>query len=91
MADFKIRIPDRMQPGSRPEVSESNTILTDINEKAISATIEAAKNSDEATEKITSMVMESLDVSKFKERLVEEVLKDPELRTKVMLELLKKL
>ncbi|HKZ45249.1 MAG TPA: hypothetical protein VJ343_00935 [archaeon] len=88
MADFKIRIPNRVESNNRPEAI---TVPSNINEKAISATIEAARNNDEATEKLTSMVMESLDVQKFKERLVEEALRDPELRTKVMLELLRKL
>jgi len=82
MADFKIRIPNRIEESAEGK---------GINEKAISATIETAKTSEEATEKLTSMVMESIDVSKFKERLVEEALKDPELRNKIMLELIKKL
>jgi len=82
MTDFKIRIPERI---------EESTEGKGIDERAISATIETAKTSEEATEKLTSIVMESIDISKFKERLVEEALKDPELRNKIMIELIKKL
>lgn len=76
-------------------VPESERRRTDerggIDETAVSSMIETAKESEEATEKLTSMVMESLDISKFRERLVEEALRDPELRNKIMLELIKKL
>ena len=88
MSDFKIRIPSRIETVNRPVNSMGSE---DLNERAISATIEAAKNSDEATQKLTSMVMESLDVPKFREKLVEEALRDPELRTKIMIELIKQL
>jgi len=70
---------------------EKFTIEKDINKEAIRSMLEAAKTSDEATEKLTGMVMDSLDIAKFRERLVEEALKDPELRNKIMLELIKKL
>ncbi len=89
MADFKLRLPNRVEENTIEK--RIDEVGRGIDERAILATIETAKNSQEATEKITNMVMESLDVSKFKERLIEESLKDPELRNKIMLELIKKL
>lgn len=60
-------------------------------EKVATSLIEAAKNSTEVVEKLGSILSESLDKEKFKKIIMEEALKDPELRNKLMLELLKKL
>jgi len=103
MAEIKWKIPKRnevpssvsvpVQP-SQPVTQKQNfqqPATKNIDEKAIASLIEAAKTSEEATEKITSMIMSSLDVVRFKEKLIEEALKDVQLRNKIMLELLKKL
>jgi len=60
-------------------------------EKIVSSMVEAAKNSVEVIEKLGDILSESLDKEKFKKIIVEEALKDPELRNKIMLELIKKL
>lgn len=70
-----------------PEVAKEKT----EEEKVASSMVEAAKNSVEVTEKLGDILSESLDKEKFKKMVVEEALKDPELRNKIMLELIKKL
>jgi len=60
-------------------------------EKVVSSMIEAAKSNAEVTEKLGNILSESLDREKFKKMVVEEALKDPELRDKIMLELIRKL
>jgi len=62
-----------------------------IDEKVVSSMIETAKTSSEATEKLTDLLMGSIDKGKLKKMIVEEVLKDPQLRNKIMLEVIKKL
>lgn len=62
-----------------------------MDEKVVSSMIQAAKTNSETTEKLTNMLMESIDRDKFKKMLLEEALKDSELRNKIMLELIKKL
>ncbi|MEM7825322.1 MAG: hypothetical protein QW412_00490, partial [Candidatus Aenigmatarchaeota archaeon] len=63
----------------------------DVTEKTLTSFIEAAKNSEEASRKIADLIFSSLNLKNFKEKLIEEALKDSELRNKIMLELLKKL
>jgi hypothetical protein len=65
--------------------------LRDMDSKAISAVIAAAKSSNELTGRLTNMIMQSLDVQKFRERVLEEALKDPELRIRIILELIRRL
>jgi hypothetical protein len=60
-------------------------------EKVVSSMVEAAKTSPELTEELGSILISSLNKEKFKKSIVEEALKDPELRKKIMLELIKKL
>lgn len=62
-----------------------------IDEKVVSSMIETAKTSSEATEKLTDLLMGSIDKEKLKKMIVEEALKDSELRNKIMLEVIKKL
>lgn len=96
MPEIKISIPKKDEvpakvsvPVVQPSEREKQQIAN-IDEKAIASIIETAKTNQEAVGKITGMIMASLD-AKFKERLIEEALKDSELRNKIMLELLKKL
>ena len=60
-------------------------------EKAVNTALQVAKEDADLRGKIVDLIMEGIDKNKFKERLVEEALKDPELRKKIMLELIKKL
>ena len=60
-------------------------------EKVVLSLIKAAKNNNEIAGKVTEILMGSLDKEKLKKMIVEEALKDPELRDKIMLELIKKL
>lgn len=60
-------------------------------DKVVSSMVEAAKSSSEVTEKLSEILVETLDKTKFKKMIVEEALKDPELRDKIMLELIKKI
>jgi hypothetical protein len=71
----------------RPEVIREKT----EEEKVVSSLIEAAKSSSEVTEKLSDILGESIDKTKLKKMIIEEALKDPELRNKIMLELIKKL
>lgn len=106
MADIKIGIPKKeevpskvsvpvIQPSDKPVTQETwvKPAITsnNLNDRAISSMIETLKNNKEATDKVTSIIMASIDVAKFKERLIEEVLRDVQLRNKIMLELLRKL
>lgn len=70
----------------RPEVKKENE-----EEKVVSSLVEAAKTNSELVEKLSDILSESLNKERFKKLIIEEVLKDPELRDKVMLELIKKL
>lgn len=63
----------------------------DVDEKVVSSMIETAKTNTEAAEKLTDMLLASVDKEKFKKMVVDAALKDPELRDKIMLELIKKL
>ncbi len=60
-------------------------------EKVVFSLIKAAKNNREIAEKLTNILMESLNKEKLKKMIVEEALKDPDLRDQIMLELIKKL
>lgn len=60
-------------------------------EKIISSLVEAAKSSTEVSQKLSDVLLQSIDKDKFKKMIVEEALKDPELRNKIILELIKKL
>lgn len=63
----------------------------EVDRKIISSTIEAAKSSTEVIEKLSNILAESLDKEKLKKMILEEALKDPELRNKIVLEVIKKL
>ena len=63
----------------------------DTDKKILSSLIEAAKSNMEITEKLTEILVGSLDKEKFKKMIVEESLKDPELRNRIALALIKKL
>ena len=106
MADVKIGIPKReevpakvtvsvVQPAEKPAIQETlvkpSITTKNIDDKTMDSMIETIKNSREATERVVSMIMSSIDLPKFKEKLIEEVLKDAQLRNRIMLELLRKL
>ncbi|MDI6798395.1 MAG: hypothetical protein QMD12_00115 [Candidatus Aenigmarchaeota archaeon] len=78
MPEIKLGIPEKKEEEK-------------IDEKVVSSMIEAAKTSSEAAEKLSEMLMGSIDKEKLKKMIVEQALKDPELRNKIMLELLKNL
>jgi len=78
MAEIRLGI-----PGKKEEEK--------MDEKVVSSMIEAAKTSSEATEKLTDLLMGSIDKEKLKKMIVEATLKDSELRNKIMLEVIKKL
>jgi len=61
------------------------------NEQALVAAIQVAKEDLEFRSKIADFLLEKINKTEFKEKLIDEALKDPELRKKIMLELLKKL
>jgi hypothetical protein len=61
------------------------------NEKALSAAIQVAKEDLEFRSKMAEFLLEKINKAEFKEKLIDEALKDPELRKKIMLELLRKL
>jgi|GEM_PF-2537200 len=73
------------------ETQEKQEVKNDISERALASFIETAKNNEEVSRKIAELIFSSLDVKNFKEKLIEEALRDSELRNKIMLELLKKL
>ena len=73
------------------EKQEKQEVKSDISERALASFIETAKNNEEVSRKIAELIFSSLDVKNFKEKLIEEALRDSELRNKIMLELLKKL
>ncbi len=60
-------------------------------EKAVNAALQTAKEDAELRGKIADFLLQGIDKQKFKERIVEEALKDPELRKKIMLEIVRKL
>jgi hypothetical protein len=60
-------------------------------EKAVSAALQAAREDAELRGKIADFLLQGIDKQKFKERIVEEALKDSELRKKIMLEIVRKL
>jgi hypothetical protein len=73
-------------------VPESERIkLEGGNNKAVSAALQTAREDAEFRGKIAEFLLEGIDKQKFKEKLVEEALKDPELRKKIMLEIVRKL
>ncbi|MFH8087037.1 MAG: hypothetical protein QW609_04430 [Candidatus Aenigmatarchaeota archaeon] len=88
-AKVKIVFEDSEKKENKEEVKQE--VKTDITEKALSSFIETAKNNEEVRKKIAELIFSSLDLKNFKEKLVEEALKDSELRNKIMLELLKKI
>ena len=53
--------------------------------------IEVAKENEEVRGRITEMLLENMNKEEFKKRLIEEALKDKELRDKIMLEIIRKL
>jgi hypothetical protein len=71
--------------------SERAKIEKSENEKALSAAIQVAKEDLEFRSKIAELLLEKINKAGFKEKLIDEALKDPELRKKIMLELLRKL
>jgi hypothetical protein len=73
------------------EEKQKQEVKSDISEKALASFIETAKNNEEVSRKIAELIFSSLDTKNFREKLIDEALKDPELRNKIMLELLKKL
>jgi hypothetical protein len=73
------------------EKQQKQEVKSDISEKALASFIETAKNNEEVSRKIAELIFSSLDTKNFREKLIDEALKDPELRNKIMLELLKKL
>jgi hypothetical protein len=62
-----------------------------VNDRAVNTALQVAKEDAEFRGKIADFIMQGVDKNKFKEKLVEEALKDVELRKKIMLELIKKL
>jgi hypothetical protein len=60
-------------------------------EKAVNAALQTAREDAELRGKIADFLLQGIDKQKFKERIVEEALKDPELRKKIMLEIVRKL
>ena len=66
-------------------------IKSNVDDKTVSTMIETAKENAEVRGKITEMFLQGIDREKFKQKLIEEALKDKELRDKIMLELIRKL
>ncbi len=64
---------------------------SETNEKTLESMIEVAKENEEVRGKITEMLLENMDKEEFKKKLIEEALKDKELRDKIMLEIIRKL
>jgi len=60
-------------------------------EKAVSAALQTAREDPELRGKIADFLLEGIDKQRFKERVLEEALKDPELRKKIILEIVRKL
>ncbi|MEM7821389.1 MAG: hypothetical protein QXX38_01060 [Candidatus Aenigmatarchaeota archaeon] len=65
--------------------------MEDVDEKIIKSIVEGAKTSQEITEKITNILMESIDKEKLRNMIIEEVFKDQGLRNKIIIEIVKKL
>ena len=63
----------------------------DTDKKLLTSMMEAAKSSIEVADKLTEILITSLDREKFKKMIIEEALKDPELRNKIALAIIKKL
>jgi hypothetical protein len=72
---------------ARPEVTRERT----EEEKVLFSLVEAAKSSDEIAQKLSDILVESLDKEKLKKMVIDQALKDYQLRNKIMLELIKKL
>lgn len=70
--------------------SEREKLVSGI-DKAVSAALQTAREDAELRGRITEFLLQGVDKQKFKEKIVEEALKDPELRKKIMLELVRKL
>ena len=64
---------------------------SETSEKTLESMIEVAKENEEVRGKITEMLLENMNKEEFKEKLIEEALKDKELRDKIMLEIIRKL
>ena len=64
---------------------------SEANEKTLESMIEVAKENEEIRGRITEMLLENMNKEEFKKRLIEEALKDKELRDKIMLEIIRKL
>ena len=64
---------------------------SEVDEKAITMMVETAKENEEVRAKITEMFLEGIDKKEFKKILIDKALGDPELRKKIMLEIIKKL
>lgn len=94
----EIKIPRKEEVPSKVKITfeenqekQEEVKSNEISEKALASFIETAKNNQEVTKKIAELIFSSLDIKSFKEKLIEEALRDPELRNKIMLELLKKI
>ena len=57
----------------------------------IQTVVEAAKEEGEIRAKIAELLSKDIDKVKFKEKLLEAVLKDPDLRRKILLEVIRKI
>jgi len=64
---------------------------SETSEKTLESMIEVAKENEEVRGRITEMFLESMNKEEFKKKLIEEALKDKELRDKIMLEIIRKL
>ncbi|MGC8812028.1 MAG: hypothetical protein ACP5O8_00355 [Candidatus Aenigmatarchaeota archaeon] len=94
----EIKIPRKEEVPAKVKITFEETQekkeevkTNDISEKTLASLVEAARNNEEVTKKIAEIIFSSLDIKSFKEKLIEEALRDSELRNKIMLELLKKI
>lgn len=94
----EIKIPRKEEVPSKVKITfeenqekQEEVKSNEISEKALASFIETAKDNQEVTKKIAELIFSSLDIKSFKEKLIEEALRDSELRNKIMLELLKKI
>jgi len=77
----------------RPEVIREPEFVRERTdeEKIFSSLVAAAKHNEEVLQKLSDLLAESLDKQKLKRMIVDDALKDFDLRNKIMLELIKKL